>query len=322
MTRAKLLLWIWMQSYMAGKPVILLTGATGTIGHALTKQLLALGYEIIAVVRNLQKSHQIFSERVIHVAFDGENFSPSLVGLSVDIVIHLASYSTSRNDKEAIINLINSNVLFVSLLLKELEKSNLKLFVNAGSFSEFHLNTDLIDPTYFYSATKTASRFMIDYFSKIYGFIFVNSILYSVYGREAKSKKIIDYMIEAIDASAPVAMSDGYQILDFIHIDDVIRFYLLLIEHYPSLSDSYHEYHIGTGNGTSLRELAYLFGKITGIQPNILWNANQTRKRDTLKAIADTQSAFDELGWKADVSLELGIQKYLNDYGKEHAKYF
>jgi nucleoside-diphosphate-sugar epimerase len=305
---------------MSGKPSILITGATGTIGQAITEQLIILGYTVTVVVRNLQTSKELFGDAVQHVVFNGESFSPSLNGLYTDIVIHLASYSTSQDEKKEIIQLINSNIVFVSLLLKELEHSRLKLFVNAGSFSEFHSNNGVLEPTYFYSATKSASCSIIDYFSKLHDFIFVNAVLYSVYGREAKQKKIVDYMIDATRSDHPIPMSEGHQVLDFIHIDDVVKFYLLLIQNYGSLTESYHEYHIGTGQGTSIRELAEVVYHISGIHPNVLWNGRQSRTRDTMKAIANTNGVEKELGWEPSVSLLSGLQKYMRVYGKNDAK--
>lgn len=305
---------------MSGKLSILITGSTGMIGQAITEQLIHLGYTVTVVVRNLQTSKALFGDAVNHVVFDGEAFSPALDTQRIDIVIHLASYSTSQDEKKEILRLIDSNIVFVSLLLKELEHSHLKLFVNTGSFSEFHRNDGVLEPTYFYSATKSASCSIIDYFSKLHGFIFVNAVLYSVYGREAKQKKIVDYMIDATRSDQPVPMSEGHQVLDFIHIDDVVGFYLLLIQNYSSLSKLYYLYYIGTGKGTSVRELADTISHITGVQPNVQWNGIQPRSRDTIKAIADTSRVEKELGWKPSVSLTSGLQKYMHVYGRDNAK--
>lgn len=307
-----------MKSPMLGKKNIIVTGATGTIGSTLVDALLTLNHNIIVIVRNLEKSTQLFSNRVTHVVFDGADFTHDLTHYNAEIVIHLASLSTSQDNKKNILDLIDSNITFVSLLLDALKNSPLKLFVNAGSFSEFHTNDRTIDPTYFYSATKTASRFIIDYFSKVNDFIFVNAILYSVYGKRGEHKKIFDIMMDAMGSQEPVPMSEGRQILDFIHIDDVIRFYLLLLENYNNLSDRYNEYHIGTGKGTSIRELAQICHKEHHVLPNIIWGAIQSRQRNTVFATADTREVFKDIDWKADISLETGIKQYLVKYGNQH----
>jgi NAD dependent epimerase/dehydratase family enzyme len=47
---------------------VIVTGATGFIGKALTHQLVAKGYEVIVLSRNLRKAQQLFSDRPITVA--------------------------------------------------------------------------------------------------------------------------------------------------------------------------------------------------------------------------------------------------------------
>lgn len=303
---------------MSGKPTILITGATGSIGIPLVKKLINEKFNLVVVVRNREKSMQLFSDSVTHVVFDGHTFSEELSLLNTSIVIHLASYSTSKDDKDTIVTLVDSNILFVSLLLDALKNSPLKLFINAGSFSEFHTNNEELHPTYLYSATKTASRFIIDYFSQTYNFTFVNAILYTVYGLHGENKKIIDYMLDSLEAQEPIKMSAGHQILDFVHIDDVICFYLVLIKNHGYLSN-YHEYHIGTGKGTSIKELAQQFMRFSCKAPNIQWGAISPRKRDTHIAIANVQPVFNELGWKATIDLETGIKMYLKNHENTHA---
>ncbi|MDP3301472.1 MAG: NAD-dependent epimerase/dehydratase family protein [Sulfuricurvum sp.] len=304
---------------MNGKSTILVTGATGTIGKALIRTLLEENYTVLAVVRNLEKSTQLFSNQVTHILYDGTTFSHNLSSLRPDIVIHLASHSTSSDEITSISTLINSNILFVSLLLDALKNIPLKLFVNSGSFSEYHNNDGVLNPTYLYSATKTASRFVIDYFSKAYSFAFINTILYSVYGAENRNKKIMDYMIDSLDAHPPIKMSDGNQVLDFIHIDDVVRFYMLIIKKQNEISPDYHEYHLGTGKGTSIKELAQTFKTISSKVPNIQWGAIAPRKRDTTIAIANTKNIFKDLDWESLIDLDTGVKMYLSHSKGFHA---
>ena len=304
---------------MNGKLTILVTGATGAIGKALIPVLLEENYTVIAVVRNLQKSTQLFGNQITHVVYNGTTFSHDLASLNIDIVIHLASCSTSSDDTTTIPTLIHSNILFVSLLLDALKNAPLKLFINAGSFSEYHNNDEVLNPTYLYSATKTASRFIIDYFTQAYGFTFVNTILYSVYGADTENMKIMDYMINSLDAHTSIKMSEGHQTLDFIHIDDIVHCYMLIIKKYNTLSPDYHEYHLGTGKGTTIQELAKKLKSITSRTPNIQWGAMPPRKRDTIIAIANTKKIYAEIGWKSLINLDEGIKMYLSLHGKSYA---
>jgi CDP-paratose synthetase len=150
----------------------------------------------------------------------------------------------------------------------------------------------------------------------------VNAILYSAYGWRGETKKVMDYIIDSLDSCETVKMSAGDQILDFIHIDDIMNFFVLLIDQVEKLSLNpihYHEYHIGTGIGTCIKELANKIAIASTKTPNIQWGAVTPRKRDTTIATADTQLVYDEIGWYPSINLETGIQKYLHTLGKMDA---
>ena len=138
-------------------------------------------------------------------------------------------------------------------------------------------------------------------------------MLYTVYGKKNNNKKIIDYAMDSLNATVPINMSDGKQILDFIHIDDVVDFYYELIVNFENLKISRIDYDVGTGNCISIRELVLSLENITGNKANIAWGANKSRKVDTIKACADIFSAKEELGYVAKVSISDGLSRYINE---------
>jgi CDP-paratose synthetase len=297
---------------MTGKH-ILITGGTGFIGQNLVKKLLSSQHKIGLVVRNKSSAVSLFTSNLDYIeSQNNENFTKEIVAFAPDIVIHLAAYSTSRDDIEAIEDLITSNILFVSKLLDALRTTELELFINAASFSEYHANDEHLSPSYFYSATKTAARFIIEYFSQVYKFKFANTILYSVYGKQSPAKKVIDYIVESLDKPSLVKMTAGEQILDFIDVDDVTEFYLTLIDKSQTLVAGYQEYRVGTGRGMKIKTLALLIERASKKKANIDWGVIEYRARDTMEAIANTDSA-ESLGWVSKINIESGIKQYLTD---------
>jgi len=296
---------------MNGKKV-LVTGGTGFIGQRLVNELVANNYNVAVTVRDIKAAKQLFNSTVCYIDYKDSNlFKTNIEQFSPDIVIHLAAYSTSRDDLEAIEQLIESNIIFTSRLLDALRPCNIELFVNTGSFSEYSENNGKLSPAYFYSATKTSARYIIDYFSQVGGYKFVNCILYTVYGKTSKNKKVIDYIIDSLDIKSPVKMTAGEQNLDFIHVDDVINFYLLLISKYADIKPMQTEYLVGTGQGCSIKELSALIEKISGYNANINWGAIDYRSLDIMHSVANIQKTKAELNWQASISLEMGIKQYL-----------
>lgn len=297
---------------------ILITGGTGFIGRNLIPQLIkdVPKTELVLLCRDAKKANELFADLDIAVAQQWAE----IIDFNPDIVIHLAAMSCSRNDPEVIRPLIESNILYGVNLLETLSHcDNLRLFVNTGSFAEYRLGCRKIDNAYLYSTTKTAFRAFLDYYSKLNGYKYITAVPYSVYGGVPTVKRIMDYMMESMDASFPVDMTLGEQLLDFIYVDDVASFYCHVAQHidtYLTLEQG-EEFHLGTGIGTSLRQVAQIIEKISGHHLNIHWGGRPYRERDTMYAVAPIARNMELTGWKANIDLRNGIKMFLDNYGTD-----
>ena len=223
-----------------------------------------------------------------------------------EIIFHLAAKVTSSDSTEIVEDLVVSNILFGVKLLDVLKDCHeLKLFVNIGTFAEYRSGYSHIDNAYLYSATKTAFRTFLDYYTNLCGYKYLHIVPYTIYGGEDSAKKIIDYIKESMDADIPVKMSGGDQVLDFIHIDDVVNFLIYIIKnmHVFLLLKNAETIHIGTGIGTSIRELARIEEKKYGKKANIAWGALPYRNKDVMHAIAPVEK-LRMLGWEHKIRLE------------------
>ena len=97
--------------------------------------------------------------------------------------MHLATVTSARNDTDIIAPMIKANIEFGVLLLDALSRCDaMKLFVNTGSFAEFRYGNGKYDAAYLYTASKTAFRSFVDYYSNLCGYKYITAIPYSVYG--------------------------------------------------------------------------------------------------------------------------------------------
>ena len=79
--------------------------------------------------------------------------------------------------------------------------------------------------------------------------IYITAVPYTVYGGNPTVKRLMDYIIESLDAPAAIEMTGGEQILDFFHVYDISRFLIYVIQNHCSfcmLEKNGEDFHLGT----------------------------------------------------------------------------
>lgn len=291
---------------------IVITGATGFIGQNFIPALIktAPEVEILTINRSVEKAQTMFPQpQCKHITVEE---IAQIVDFNPEMVYHLATLSTSRNDWDIIEPMMEANITFgVKLLHYVSQCSALKLFVNIGTFAQYRLGTQQVSDAYLYSATKTAFRQFVEYYSKQFGFKYVQLVPYTIYGGKDTAKKLIDYILESTTSETPVDMTLGEQILDFTHVEDVVGLFIHIMQHL-NLFDNIpngEEFHVGTGKGTSPRELAALVEQEFGRKCNINWGGRPYRPTDTMHSVAPIAKNLELLHWRAGISVEEGVRR-------------
>ena len=181
---------------------ILITGATGFVGRTLIPYLFSHSLtDICLLVRDRQKAESMFPGLCLEIIATTEGeWCKQVIGYSPDVVIHMATFFTARRDDMSIEKLIGSNILFTTHLLEAVSHTSCSHFINIGTFTEFLNGAGEYLPNNLYSATKTAVRPIIRYYQTQSCWNWINVVVYSPYGRYNSSKKVIDYLVDAVKA--------------------------------------------------------------------------------------------------------------------------
>ncbi len=86
---------------------------------------------------------------------------------------------------------------------------------------------------------------------------------------------------------------------DYIHVVDLAKGHVKAIE---NLKDGVNIYNLGTGTGTSVLELVDAFIKVNNV--NVPYKIVGRRPGDLATCFADVSKAEQELGWKAELSID------------------
>lgn len=93
---------------------------------------------------------------------------------------------------------------------------------------------------------------------------------------------------------------DGTGVRDYIHVVDLAKAHVAALAHIEH-PDVYKAYNIGTGRGVSVLEVVDAFERASG-RP-VPYEIVDRRAGDIAACYASPTLALDELGWKAELSI-------------------
>ena len=276
---------------------ILITGATGFIGQKLLKRLT---YEHHTVAIHCRKQPEGIDSNVLVFSGELNQFHKEIIAFSPEYVFHLSGSSIYPKNVDEERELWSANVLYGNALLNLVKEIPCLVFVNFTTSLAYD-GTELY-PFNYYALTKANFVQSLEYFTRYYNVRVFNLILYTVYGKGDKTKRVLNYILDSLDASEPISMSPGEQQMDFIHVDDLIGLCLQLLENKPN--EKIEEIHVGSGRGTTLKQAAQLIASLSHQKANINFGSIPYRREEKMVNIAPiSQNRF----WNSSVEIETGF---------------
>ena len=297
---------------------VLLTGAGGFVGAELVRELLRRGAEVHAVVRRgskLRRLEEILERLSIHEAdvTDREALRRIFDSIHPIYVFHAAverasdsteaRRSTLRTNVEGTLNLLEAAVFAGSVRgLVHLGGS-----LEYGVKSEPMKESDCLEPSTFYGATKAASTLVAQQFAREHALPLVLLRLFSVYGYgEAASRLIPTAIIAALEDRPLDLTAPGYR-RDLIFVSDAVDASLRAAQ--AARVAAGEILNVGTGRQWSNEEVVELIQEIVGRPVRVRAGAYPARRSDASHWVADTRKAARLLGWEPRHTLREGLQK-------------
>jgi UDP-glucose 4-epimerase len=100
---------------------------------------------------------------------------------------------------------------------------------------------------------------------------------------------------------------DGTCIRDYIHVVDLAKAHVIALQRLieDKNASNFEPFNVGTGTGSTVLEVIQSFEKVSGQKLN--YKIANRRAGDIISAYANTTKANNELGWKAELTLDDAI---------------
>ncbi len=305
---------------------ILLTGAAGFLGSALTDRLLAEGHEVVGMDNLItgnpaNLAHLAGNEAFTFILHDVSNYI--FVPGTLDAVLHFASPASPNP---------NSPYGYPNLPIQTMKAGALGTHNTLGvaraygtrfmlaSTSEVYGDplehpqqetywghVDPIGPRSVYDEAKRFAEALTMAYHRFHGLDTRIVRIFNTYGPRMRlddGRAVPNFLQQALNGQPLTVYGDGEQTRSFCYVDDLIDgIYRLL------LSDEHEPVNIGNPHETSILELATLINQLTGNDAGVVFKPRQRGLGDPQRRQPDITRVRSTLSWEPRVSLREGLEQ-------------
>src|SRR5256885_1305043 len=295
---------------------ILVVGGAGYIGSVCSELLLNEGHEV-AIFDNLSEGHRAAVDSRTHFIegelADRQQIQAALSSARPDAVMHFAANALVGESMRNPSKYFRNNVCNGLNLLDAMVTTGVRRIVFSSTCAIFGLperlpidETTPASPINPYGESKLAFEKVLRWYDQIHGLKFVSLRYFNAAGatqnfgedHRQETHLIPNVLKVALGQNPNVEIygtnyetPDGTCIRDYIHIVDLARAHILALGATNSAL-----YNLGTGGGSSVREVIAACGKITGRNDATI--ENPRRPGDPPRLIASSEKIKNELGWQ------------------------
>ena len=333
------------------KKIILITGAAGFIGSAITQKLLLENYHVIGIdningyynpflkqkrIKNIEQIDQNNCWRFLKVNLENskkidqifEEFKPN-------IVINLAAQAGVRYSLENPMSYIESNVVGFLNILEGCRNHKIEHLIYASSSSVYGGNkitpfneSHTVDhPISLYAATKKSNELLAHSYSHLFQIPMTGLRFFTVYGPMGRPDMAPMIFADAMLRGKSInVFNNGNMSRDFTYIDDVTDaiykcflkkpssdVHFVKNEPEPSTSFAPHRiFNVGSNNPINLLDFIKLLESSLGVKA--LKEMRPMQPGDIQSTFADINRFKNWVNFSPKTSLDSGIMKFASWY--------
>jgi GDP-L-fucose synthase len=298
--------------------LVLLTGGSGFYGRRIAQALRARGYEVVA------------PGRPKFDLMDRASVGRAIADLKPEIVVHSAAYygglGICVNEPDEV---FYRNTIMSANIIDAAARGGVKKFLSIGSACAYagNVNGDMREDDLWagplhpsvesYGFTKKVQQVGLNAYRKKFGMLGQFPLITNLYGehdvfgeyRSHVVAALIKKFADAVQAGARkvVCWGTGSPVREFIYVGDAAEAVARLLE-----TDYTEPLNVGTGIGTTIKELSEVVARLTGFTGEIVWD---TAKPDGVgRKVLDVSRMKRVLSWEPPTSLEAGLERTIQWY--------
>jgi nucleoside-diphosphate-sugar epimerase len=297
----------------------LVTGGTGFIGRHLVRGLIEADRPVVAVVRPGSPVPEQWHGRVACIAcsdWSAAGLRAALASQSFDVAFHLATYGVRPIDRDPGL-MVRINVDLPAALVQVCQERDAHL-VMAGTFSEYErppgqtrlTERSPLETRKIYGASKAAGGIVANALAESLGVKLRLLRFFQVYGEGEAPHRLLSSLVAGLARGERVPLSDGTQVRDFIHVDDVIEACIRAGDDMTSPSRAVTAtWNVCTGVGHSVHAFGILVAQALGARTELLGLGDlPMRADDEPFLVGDGEQMSRALGWRPRHDLAAGIR--------------
>jgi UDP-glucuronate 4-epimerase len=327
---------------------ILVTGAAGFIGSALSIRLLDRGDEVIGIdnlndyydpkLKEARMARHLDHPNFTHVNInleDREGIKQLFEKEKPQGVVNLAAQAGVRYSIENPLAYVDTNLVGFAHILEGCRHNNVEHFVYASSSSVYGSNTNMpfsihdnVDhPLSLYAATKKANELMAHTYSNLYNLPTTGLRFFTVYGPWGRPDMALFKFTKAMlaDESIPV-FNYGKHRRDFTYIDDIVEGVIRVLDR-PATSNPgwdgsdpdsgtskapWRVYNIGNNSPVELMDYIGALEESLGVEADK--EMLPLQDGDVPDTYANVDDLVKEFGYKPDMSVKQGVTNFVKWY--------
>ena len=289
---------------------LIIIGSTGFIGGEFKRRAEEEGLPVVTVQRSTVSAPG--GQTAPHDA-TARGLADVLGRCDDAVVVNCAGFNSPADAAGEAEAVVDGNFRFPYQVLEAARANGGKRFVNLGSFWQFDASGEA-RPVNAYAAMKGAFQSVLDYAADAHAMRCVTLILSDTYSERDTRMKFLNAIKAAARDGVPLDMTDGYQCVSLLHLDDLLDALLQAVGYVgpsdASASDGpegFHRVFFATGaEPVSVRRIVDILREELNVDVDARWGARARLARLPERPFTDGPRLP---GWSPRVTLREGLRR-------------